>query len=345
MMIGNGSSATIRVGIVGSGVRADRIAPLYRNLPGAQLVALCTEDAAADGVSSEIKVFSDLAEMLEKAGLDALEIHSGSKRRREAVEHAAARGMPVGIHTPLAASLEETDAVVSAVRKAGVKVLLMDPLLFHPFISKAKKLLEDGQVGEIQMVRIKSQAGGAGGSGSLLDPKQMLDPDFNLLLTPPFDKIMLAERLVGPIAQVYAYKGSAARMVSYKFEAPGRYGVHEAVYSPDLYVHGDGPPVDDSIEITGTDGILWLRNLSAVMVEAPKLMLKRKNTVTVWDDRVECGYDRVWAAVRGHFLDCVRGKATPCVDVEAGRRAAAVNLAAQISIDESRPVRVADVLS
>jgi predicted dehydrogenase len=131
--------------------------------------------------------------------------------------------------------------------------------------------------------------------------------------------------------------------VSLKFAAAGRYGIHEAVYSPQLVVQSATMPVDNSIELTGTDGILWVRNLTATMVETPKLMLKRKDQVTVWDDRVEYEFPRVLRDVRAHFVDCLRGKARPAHDVAAAQRALAVNCAAHASLAESRAVAVASV--
>jgi hypothetical protein len=185
------------------------------------------------------------------------------------------------------------------------------------------------------MIRVKSHLGGA------FDAARLADPDFNLFAEPPFDKAAVIEYLLGPIAEVFCYGGPAARLASFKFAAAGRYGVHEAIVSSGLTMKSDGAPTDDLIEITGTDGILWLRNLTATMVEAPKLMLKRKDVVTVWDDHADYDLAGVAAAQRAHFAAVLRGKAKPRLTVEQAARAVLLNAAAHEAWKTARPVRVA----
>jgi len=299
----------LNIGIVGAGPQVDFIADCYRGLPGVAGVA----------------VQADHRLLLEKA--DALELAAPTPDLRTIVEDACVRGRHLALPVGWAADRATVEAVATAVRRSGVCVVVLDSLLHHPFIRQALDLLSDEAVGEIQMIRIKTNLGG---SADLAGDAPLADA--------AFDKAALVEALGGRVAEVFCYGTGGARMVSYKFATPGRYGIHEAVHSPDLLIRGEGRPLDEAVEITGTDGILWLRNLSAMMVEAPKLMLKRKDRVTVWDDKTSYNHASRQRELRAHFLACLTGKATPIHSLDQSGRAAELNLAAAASREQGRPI-------
>jgi predicted dehydrogenase len=334
----------LRVGLIGVGPVAELIARSYDGVAGARVAAVCDENfarAEALGRRLGVPAFADHGEMLDQGPVDAVEIHGRADRHLAVARDACARRKPFAIHKPLALTTADAQAIIDAARAAGVRAAVIDPLLHHPHVLAAKEKLAEDLVGEIQMLRLKSHLGGAGELGAAFDPARFSAADEHFLLAPAFDKTALIEFLLGPIAEASGYAGPGARMIAFKFAAAGRYGVHEAVFSPELTMQTDGMPVDNSIEITGTDGILWVRNLTATMVEAPKLMLKRKSTVTVWDDKAEYSFVNLLAAVRKDFLNCLRG-GEPRHTLADGLRALTVNVAAQTAIRESRSVKLAD---
>ncbi len=315
-------SQIVRIGLIGSGPFVPLARAAWERVPDAELVGM-----------ADITRYRDL---IEKTSLDGVEILIDPAAHRDVVEFAAAQGKHVALHKPLALSLESAQAIAAAVKKSRIRAVVFDPLLFHPFVARAAELLADDQIGEIQMLRIKSHAGGQGGFGPGLDPDRLNNPNHAMLLEWPFDKAALIERLMGPVVEVFCYGGPNTRIASFKFRADGRYGVHEAVYSPGLLVQSEAAATDDTLEITGTDGILWLRNLTATMVEAPKLMLKRKEVVTVWDDRVEYDQPHIQAGMREHFAAVIRGRAEPLHSLEEAQRALRLNLAAEEAIGQAQ---------
>ncbi|NLH47550.1 MAG: Gfo/Idh/MocA family oxidoreductase [Myxococcales bacterium] len=335
----------LRVGVIGVGACTDQIIRAYDQVADAAVTAVAADDlAAAQAVAAACRVagvFADYREMLTAGAVDAVEVHAAAGRHREIAAAVCQKGLPLAIHKPLAATGEEARAIVADVRRAGVAALVLDPLLFHPLVREAKALLADERIGEVQMLRLKSHAG-RDERGEACDPAVFADPAHNPLILPAFDKAALAEYLLGPIAEVFAYAGPASRMVSFKFTAAGCYGFHEAVCSPGLAVQSVVMPVDHSLEITGTDGILWVRNLTGLMVEAPRLMLKRKCQTTVWDDRVEYEMPAVLAQMRAHFVAVARGREKPGHTLEQAARALAVNEAVADSVRAARPIRLSD---
>ncbi|HPQ67940.1 MAG TPA: Gfo/Idh/MocA family oxidoreductase [bacterium] len=283
----------VRVGLIAVEPWAKMLAAAYRELKYVELTAAYRQKV--DGA----KTFEDWREMLAADEVEAIDVHMPLSMHRPIVEAACARKKHIAINPPLAATAKEAEELRRLAAKSGVKLVVMDTLLRHPFTRQAKELLDDDQVGEIQVIRIKSNLGGKGGFGPGLEPGEFSPAAFDT--HPAFAKREVIEYLMGPIVAVKTYEGPRARMEAYKFKADSRYGVHEMVFSPELEVMSEGAPTDDSIEITGTDGILWIRNLTALMVEAPKLMLKRKDKVTVWDDRIDYDFLHVQRSMREAF--------------------------------------------
>ena len=335
----------VRIGIAGSR-GFDLVAQGCAAQANARVVAVADPDlerarAVATGFGID-KIYADPREMIDAGGVDAVHFLSDAESRTDVVLAACRARKHVALHKPLATTVEDARAIREAADLAGVTVLVVDPLLHFPPTAQARALLAEERVGEVQMIRIKSNAGGRGGWGPGLDPARLGDPAYNPLLTPAFEKVAVAEFLFGPIREVFAYGGPAARMVSFKFAAPARYGLHEAVYSEGLLVPSPGYSVDESIEISGLDGYLWLRNPMARMVEAPRLMLKRKDTVTIWDDKTAHAFPAVVAAACGHFLACVRAGATPLCGIREAERAVRVNVAAHESARTGKPVPITE---
>ena len=69
------------------------------------------------------------------------------------VTAAAEAGCHMYLEKPFAANLEDADQMVSAIRKAGVKVQLAHQMRRSPFTLKALELIQAGEIGEIHEVR------------------------------------------------------------------------------------------------------------------------------------------------------------------------------------------------
>ena len=64
-------------------------------------------------------------------------------------------------------------------------------------------------------------------------------------------------------------------MIGLKFKSPGCFGSVELSYAPKTAIRSAGWPCDASIEIAGTDGIIWANHFYGKMSETPWVEVRR----------------------------------------------------------------------
>jgi predicted dehydrogenase len=125
------SSATgrVRVGVVGCGVvAAAYYLPYLRRMERAELVAVCDRDgeraASCRRLFDAREAYDDYGEMLRRADIEAVFILTGPGTHVDFTLRAVEQGKHVLLQKPMATTMEEADAIVSAVRRTGVKALV-----------------------------------------------------------------------------------------------------------------------------------------------------------------------------------------------------------------------------
>src|SRR5437660_10536200 len=117
---------TIRIGVVGAGAIAQTAhLPVLSKMRGAQLVAICDNDrpkarALADrfGIPDAL---TDIEDLLELDGLDALVIATPNHLHEPHVLSALAAGVNVLCERPLALSAKGVERILSAANRADRK--------------------------------------------------------------------------------------------------------------------------------------------------------------------------------------------------------------------------------
>jgi len=69
--------------------------------------------------------------------------------------------------------------------------------------------------------------------------------------------------------------GGGQSAIALKFRAPGCYGAVELTYAPGTAIRSQGYPCDTSIELAGTDGIIWANHFYGKMAETPWIEIRR----------------------------------------------------------------------
>ncbi|MFJ2768427.1 Gfo/Idh/MocA family protein [Streptomyces sp. NPDC087300] len=83
---------------------------------------------------------------------DAVIVCSENARHRPLVELAAAHGVDVLCEKPLAASVEDGEAMVAACRAAGVRLAVAFPVRFSPAYAAVKAAVDSGDAGQVLTV-------------------------------------------------------------------------------------------------------------------------------------------------------------------------------------------------
>ena len=149
----------LRIGISGLGRLGKRHAQnLAFRVRGAKLAAACSlvpeelEWARKElGVEA---VFSDYSEMLDSGGLDAAFLVSSSSAHASQAIQALGRGLHVFTEKPLGVSVQECLEVERAVAGCPNRVFLVGFVRrFDPSYARAKRLVDEGAIGEPFLVR------------------------------------------------------------------------------------------------------------------------------------------------------------------------------------------------
>jgi len=332
------SEKRYRIGIIGEGSFLETAIRAW--MAGGQLESLAVCDRSemrSIQYGEGIDCFEDEFEMLASVELDALELASGRGVAGAVFESAIKIGLPLLVSGAFAGNYQTALSLAAAVSTMRAPFAYLDSLLEHPFVNRALRELERESIGEIQMLRVKANAG-------FIDSFENSDgAAANPLLRREFDRTALVEKLFGPVTELFCQSGKNAWLLSYRFAAPGRYGFLEAVMSPDLRFNADFPPIDDSVEITGTDGIILLRNLSGLLCEAPRFSMKRRDETVILDDRIEYSLESRELDMRLRFIENMHKKGVTPFDATPVLRAARLAEAARISALESRPVRPEEI--
>ena len=158
-------SNPLKVGLVGTGGIANRHLVAYQEHPDrVQLAAVCDviESAAQEyaekaGVDA---IYLDIEEMLREADIDAVDVCTTHNTHAPLTVAAAEAGKHVIVEKPMAISVQECRDMIAAADKSGVTLMVAQHLRYAPEARAAKRLIDEGKLGEIEAVRTELFGGG-----------------------------------------------------------------------------------------------------------------------------------------------------------------------------------------
>ena len=283
-----------------------------------ECVALCdvSDDALtlrAAQLGNDPARYHDWNTLLEEqTDLDAVVIALPHQLHAPAILAAAEAGKHILCEKPMCTTLEEADEILAAVKRSGVTYMSAHNQLFTPVVREAKRLLDDGLIGQLRWLRTQdcfvsgatSMRGTWRGSVASQGGGELIDTGYH----PSYLLLYLAG---APLAEV---RGSMSRFhmqiegedtasVQVRFEngvlgevltswaMPLPYGTHK------LHLVGDKG------ELFGSDNVLYYRP-SRFAEPAERILPHIESTFSE-----EIGY----------FADCVRSGTGPLHGAEEGR--------------------------
>lgn len=141
-----------RVAVIGVGSMGRNHARVYSELGEAQLLAVSDsseETAARAGGQFGVKAYTSYLEMLEKERPEAVSIAVPTALHKEVAMAALQAGAHLLIEKPIAATLEEGQAIIEEARRLDRRLMVGHIVRFNPAIQALKKKLQDGELGRI----------------------------------------------------------------------------------------------------------------------------------------------------------------------------------------------------
>ena len=318
-----------------SGQQGTYAQTLYEN-PRVDVVAVTDDDppAAEEQVNRAwadehgVPFVPDLDAVLARDDVQAVSLCSAIERRVALVEKAAAAGKHILADKPLTETLADGDAIIDAVDRAGVKMMVGHNFTFNPAILSAREALKRGDVGlpwAIHSEWVIATGRQAAPIGELRN-HGMYPLDAILYLVP--------ER----VRSVYAITGS------YFFDNAKEAGVDDMSFitmemdrgiiattslgrTPIAHTNGYGG--DQTIRVMGTHGMLFLD------ANRPSWTVHGRSGAS----NVTYGPTQPTTMVE-HFVTCILEDRQPMCSPRDARNALEITLAALQSSRENRVVKL-----
>ncbi len=153
---------SVGIGLLGSGFMSHTYAEcLAKHVPGGHLAAVAL-GSRADSLAAEYGVAAEPSAeaLLARQDVAAVIVATPHSTHRRLTELAAAAGKHVYVEKPMAVTVEDCDAMIAACARAGVTLTVNKITRFRASPRAAKRLIDDGAIGELRMIRVTSSVVG-----------------------------------------------------------------------------------------------------------------------------------------------------------------------------------------
>ncbi|MGK7397539.1 MAG: Gfo/Idh/MocA family protein [Candidatus Cyclobacteriaceae bacterium M3_2C_046] len=140
----------LKAGIVGCGKVSHLHAKALQSVKNAKLAAVQSRSInKADSFGSQYQVngYDDVEKMIRQEGLDLVIICTPHPFHYSPTEMAADLGAHVLVEKPIASTLEDTDKMIEACKKAKVKLGVISQRRFYEPVKRVKQAIDGGKIG------------------------------------------------------------------------------------------------------------------------------------------------------------------------------------------------------
>lgn len=336
------SAAELRVGLLGAGrIGTMHAELLHRRVDGARVTRVHDVHApSAEALAAElgVAVAASTEELLAAPDVDAVAICTPTDTHVALIVAAAQAGKAIFCEKPISLDLAEMDAALAAVEQAGVPFQIGFNRRFDPAHASVRAAVAEGVVGEPQIVRISSR-------DPEPPPLDYVRSSGGIFLDMTIHDFDMARFVTG--SEVVSVSAQGALRIRPEFAEAG--DVDTAVVTLE-HANGCLTTIDNSrqaaygydqrVEVHGSRGMAASEDprahtgivRTAAGEHAPSLP-------HFFVDRYTAAYLAQWQA----FVSAVRDGRAPPVTAADGRAPLAIGLAARRSLQERRPVAVAEI--
>jgi predicted dehydrogenase len=148
----------LRAAVIGVGSMGRNHARVYAGMEDIELVAVCDVNAANAervGAMYRCNAYSDYHTMLEREQIDLVSIVVPTAEHYAVASDVIHHGVSVLIEKPIAATIEQGQALIHAAQQAGVILTVGHIERFNPAIIALKEQLADGELGHIFQINAR----------------------------------------------------------------------------------------------------------------------------------------------------------------------------------------------
>jgi UDP-N-acetylglucosamine 3-dehydrogenase len=146
----------VRVGVVGVGVMGANHARVFSDMPGVELVGIADPDRTQrEMVTAALgcPAFPDVEALL-ACGIEAVTIAAPTHLHLDLALQCIRAGIHVLVEKPIASSVEEGRAIITAARHAGVNLMVGHVERFNPAVEAIKNAIRDEDILSIAVTRV-----------------------------------------------------------------------------------------------------------------------------------------------------------------------------------------------
>jgi myo-inositol 2-dehydrogenase/D-chiro-inositol 1-dehydrogenase len=335
------SVASIGVGLIGAG-RIGRVhaANLAQRLPKAKLLAVAdVNKTAAEQVAGQWGGYAsnDYRQLLSDPAIDAVMVCSATDTHSTIVIEAASAGKHIFCEKPIDLTLAKIDAALAAVDAAGVKLQIGFNRRFDPNHARVRQAIVNGEIGVPHLFHIISR-------DPAPPPIAYIQVSGGIFLDMTIHDFDMARFLMGSEAtEVYAVGGVLID------PAIGEAGDIDTALTTLKFANGAMGVVDNSrrasygydqrVEVFGSLGSITTgNNFANSAVISTNASVRRDLPLNFFMER----YTESYVAELSAFVEAVVDGTPVPVSGADGRAPVVMGMAARRSLDERRPVKLAE---
>jgi predicted dehydrogenase len=336
----------LRVGLIGCGnIGLRGHLPAYAHILEAELTAVCdiVEERAQEAARlSGATPYTDYRELLERKDIEMVDVCLPTDLHAQAAIAAIEAGKHVLCEKPMAHTLEAAKAMIEAVRKNGIKLMVGHVRRFdHRYVS-IKAQVDAGKVGELVFIRRAERQflpfppdawhwDPQRGGGVILDISVHVTDIFRWFFGKDALEVYAVARSVRETAQTAGSFDHA--LITCKFPG-GKVGFAEVSWA---YPKGFGGALYAHLDIVGTEGKIHYSDEDTNPMlaytperghELPRYFRFMSTTEYAFEEEIR------------HFVSCILEDREPVVSLEDAYAALEMALAAQRSAETGEPVKL-----
>ena len=335
--------------LIGCGFFAQNQLHAWRDIDGAEIVALCDRDPERLAATAETfgiaRTYTDAAAMFAAEELDFVDIATTVQSHRPLVEMAAGAGCHVICQKPFAETMDDARAMVAAVEAAGRTLMVHENFRWQSAVRKAIETVRSGAIGTPFFGRVAFRSGYDVYSGQpyLAEGERFIIEDLGIHI------LDISRALFGDVERIAAttkrvnpkIKGEDVATMLLAHEG-GVTSVVDCSYAtrrtPETFPQS-------LLEIDGTEGTLRLDAGYSLVVQTggDETVTDVSPPVLPWAERPWHNIQESVRIIQQHFVACINAGTQPETSGADNLKTLALVQAAYRSAETGETVRLSDI--